>query len=125
MATYQPETWEELAKNWIAYQDSQETSHYPPAVELLHNYLFEKKYEYLWQFVLTAYKLPMSEIAFSCLAAGPLEDLLAHAGDDYIDEVEDLARKDPIFNNLLGGVWQNAMSDDVWQRLQKARLEQW
>jgi len=53
------------------------------------------------------------------LAAGPLEQVLSNHGGEIIDRVETLARQDPSFSSLLGGVWQNAMSDSVWERVQK------
>ena len=40
-------------------------------------------------------------------------------------DIEELARKDPKFNYLLGGVWRNAMTDEVWQRLQAIRNHVW
>lgn len=36
-----------------------------------------------------------------------------------------LAKEDERFNYLLGGVWQNTMSDEVWKRVQAARREVW
>jgi hypothetical protein len=42
-----------------------------------------------------------------------------------IDRVEELARKNPRFNYLLGGVWKNMMTDDIWFRVEKARLKVW
>jgi hypothetical protein len=43
----------------------------------------------------------------------------------FIERVEELARQDPNFNSLLGGVWQNTMTDEVWKRVQAARKEVW
>jgi uncharacterized protein DUF6869 len=62
---------------------------------------------------------------FQSLAAGPLEDLLCHHGSVFIDRVEQLARRDPNFNLLLGGVWNGGISPDVWARLQECRLQTW
>jgi hypothetical protein len=59
------------------------------------------------------------------LAAGPLDDLLAAHGSALIERIETEARRNPAFNLLLGGVWQNTMSPDVWGRIQAARLEVW
>ena len=67
----------------------------------------------------------MPNLTFAILAAGALEDLLADHGPDYIDRVEDTARKDPKFNRLLGGVWKNSITDDVWHRVQAIRNEVW
>ncbi len=63
--------------------------------------------------------------ALALLAAGPLEDLLVHHGSAFIDRVEERARLDPVFNELLGGVWQNAMSDAIWERIQVTRNSVW
>jgi hypothetical protein len=79
----------------------------------------------LWQFILEAYKRDLSDKAIGVLAAGPLEDLLAKQGVAFIDRIEELARKDPKFNHLLGGVWRNFMTDEVWQRVQSIRNHVW
>ena len=52
------------------------------------------------------------------LSAGPLEDLLAKHGDAMIEAVEKEAKLNPLFAKLLGGVWQNSMTDDIWARVQ-------
>jgi hypothetical protein len=67
----------------------------------------------------------MSDKAFGMIAAGPLEDLIADYGDLYIDRIEVLARKNPRFNYLLGGVWKNASKNDVWKRVENAQLKEW
>ena len=59
------------------------------------------------------------------LAAGPLEHFLAHSGVEYIDIIEELARRSPRFNKLLGGVWKNSIKPEVWKRVEAARLEVW
>ena len=83
------------------------------------------KPDLLWQFITTAYKRPLPDTAVASLAAGPLEDLLAHYGPDYIDSVETLARQDPKFRHLLGGVWKNAMTPDILLRVEAARIKAW
>jgi hypothetical protein len=55
------------------------------------------------------------------LAAGPAEELLVYHGPEYVDRVVELARKQPRFNWLLGGVWRNSIKDEVWQRVQAIR----
>jgi hypothetical protein len=60
------------------------------------------------------------ELALSCLAAGPLEDLLSWRGDKVIGEIEKLARRDPHFRSLLQGVWQGGMPKEIWSRVLKA-----
>ena len=67
----------------------------------------------------------MSDKSLAVLAAGALEDLLVDFGESYIERVEELARKNLRFNHLLGGVWKNAMTDELWLCVQKARLSGW
>jgi hypothetical protein len=62
---------------------------------------------------------------FQVLAAGPLEDLLAHHGPTIIDRVEAQARDDERFNLLLGGVWPSGIASDVWARVEKIRRRVW
>lgn len=81
--------------------------------------------ESLWAFILATYWRKMSNRALANLAAGSVEDLLAGHGAAYIDRVETLARRDPLFNRLLGGVWRNSITDDVWARIEKVRREVW
>lgn len=59
------------------------------------------------------------------LAAGPLEDLLARHPHRMIERIEEEARSNPQFAQLLRGVWQNAIPDDVWRRVQAVTPAHW
>ncbi|HMO80997.1 MAG TPA: hypothetical protein PKD24_09410 [Pyrinomonadaceae bacterium] len=121
--------WESFIAAWIAAEESgKRRSDDDPewwAVDAALEWLFDDLHEQLWEFILRIFERKMSDRVFASLAAGPLEDLLGSFGDLYIDRVEELARKNPRFNHLLGGVWKNAMTADVWDRVQKARLAVW
>jgi hypothetical protein len=54
------------------------------------------------------------------LGAGPLETLLASNADHCVRLVEVEAAKDGRFRWALGCCWQNAMSEEVWRRVQRA-----
>ena len=95
------------------------------AVSEVIDWTLEGNGDRLWQFVLEIYKRDLPDEIIAVLAAGPLEDLLAKRGVDFIDRIEELARKDPKFNYLLGGVWRNTISDEVWQRVQVIRNHVW
>ena len=73
-----------------------------------------------WQVILAVLAADQSDSVIGRLSAGPLEDLLAHHPYEVIERVESEARRNPQFAHLLGGVWQNAMPDDVWERVQAA-----
>ena len=121
---------EQIVDAWIAGENAEHNSpEYQRnwwAIERVLDWSLERDTEQLWQFILAAYKRKeMSQKAAAVFAAGPIEDLLAFDGTRFIDRVEELARKDPRFNWLLGGVWRNAMTDDVWQRVQSIRNHVW
>ena len=83
--------------------------------------LVREEPEAAWQFILAVLRTDSSSEIQEVLSAGPLEDLLAKHGDAFISRVESQAGKDPAFAQLLGGVWQNAMSAGVWSRVQRVR----
>jgi hypothetical protein len=95
------------------------------AISEVSDWSFERNGELLWRFILAAYKRNLPDKVIAVLAAGPIEDLLAKEGPDFIDRVETLARQDPKFNYLLGGVWRNTMTDDVWERVTAIRNHVW
>lgn len=121
--------WDTLIAAWIEYEESDprrsddDTRRW--AADAVNTWRYDQNHEALWEFIIKTFERKMSDRAFSILAAGALEDLLADFGNLYIDRVEEHARKNPRFNYLLGGVWKNAMKDDVWSRVQKARLNTW
>lgn len=119
----------QLADSWVADCEEDKTIDYdednPSAWKIVSDFELDDQHEMLWRFVLAAYTKNMSGRVFAILAAGPLEDLLAHFGTTYIDRVETLARQDPKFNELLGGVWKNAMSEEVWERVTSVRNDVW
>ena len=81
--------------------------------------------ETVWPAILKILEHELTDEQIALLAAGPMEDLLADHGAQFIDRVEAEAEQNPRFNHLLGGVWRSHMSDDIWARVQKARKEVW
>lgn len=81
--------------------------------------------ELLWEFIKLAYGREMSTRAEANLAAGPIEDLLASHSKDFLSRILELAEQDERFNHLLGGVWQNEMDDDTWNKIQRVRKTTW
>jgi hypothetical protein len=77
--------------------------------------------ERAWKFILLALESPLCASRLGVLAAGPLEDLLSHHGESFIERVEEEAKTNPQFAHLLGGVWQFKMSEAVWTRVQRVR----
>ncbi len=121
--------WNSLIDAWIAASGTGKgTSDSDPgwwAISTVIMFPINKKHHALWEFIIRTFEREMSDSAFGALAAGPLEDLLGFFGELYIDRIEELARQNPRFNYLLGGVWKHLSTDDVWRRIEKARLGVW
>jgi hypothetical protein len=114
------EELDQLADAWIAYWHASEGS---PTREKLawSTDLYDLQYhapEELWELILLIHEKDQSDKIQEVLSAGPVEDLLAMYGDEFIERIELTARSDPKFARLLGGVWQNSMSDAIWNRVQ-------
>lgn len=117
---------ENFIKEWIAYQqeahaDDNTDIHWTD--DYLINLLLKNEFDTLWEFVMRVYRRGLSQAVIGILAAGPLEDVLAARGEEYIGRVDILAANDQRFRYLLGGVWQNSMSSEVWERVCKVRQE--
>jgi hypothetical protein len=116
---------DDLAEGWITYwQRYLETGEFPDNDENEVDFLAGEKPEACWAAILAILHRIGSESPnrlLAVLAAGPLEDLLAYHGEAFIDRVEAEARRDPRFGLLLGGVWQNKMSEEVWTRVTECR----
>ena len=75
--------------------------------------------ELCWKLILQILDGATTDCQIANLAAGPMEDLLAQHGRDFIDRVEAEAKINGRFKHLLGGVWQNDMDDALWERVQR------
>jgi hypothetical protein len=81
--------------------------------------------EVAWPAILQILEQELTEEQIAVLAAGPLEDLLALHGPEFIDRAESEAARNPRFNHLLGGVWRSRMLQEIWERVEKVRKGAW
>ena len=81
--------------------------------------------ETAWQVILRLVELDLTEDQRALLAGGPVENLLALHGPQFIDRVEREAKVNPRFNHLLGGVWRQEMPEEIWDRIVRVRREVW
>ncbi len=113
--------FQRIVDAWTAAQDVQmDAPEFNPghwAIQLVLRW--HNKPEMVWHLILGVLEREVSQEVLIMVAAGPLEDLLSDWGSEYIDRVEQLARTDEKFRDLLRGVWgRNRMPEDVWIRLQ-------
>jgi hypothetical protein len=71
-----------------------------------------------WLFIREAVALSTTDDELGHIAAGPLEHILGHHGEEYISIVEELAAQDKKFARMLTGAWQYMMPENVWGRVQ-------
>lgn len=86
------------------------------AWQRLHELVWSEPEE-AWKVIEAIRQANGSDLIIANLAAGPLEDLLATHGEQFIERVETLSRRDAQFRRLLGGVWRSSISEKVWTRL--------
>lgn len=78
-----------------------------------------------WKAILEVLARDPPKEVIGILAAGALEDLIASHGAEFIERIESESRRNPAFRHLLGGVWKNSSTPDVWARVEKARGQTW
>ncbi|WP_051938874.1 DUF6869 domain-containing protein [Luteibacter sp. 9135] len=114
-----------IAKGWIAMHLEAEGSEAQDASFWAYTALDDLRHddvERYWNIINEIRRLNDSDEILSNLAAGPLEDLLANSGRDFIDRCEALAKTDDRFRLMLGMVWKNTIPDDIWTRIEVAAL---
>jgi hypothetical protein len=111
----------DFAESWIAFMKAPENSEEYKAlfwvIDRSYDLMYEEPNE-IWRLILKVLSLNNSNEIQEILSAGLLEDLLSKHGAAMIDRIEKEAKSNPLFANLLGGVWQNSMTDEVWARVQ-------
>jgi hypothetical protein len=77
-----------------------------------------------FEFILAVLDQDASGTTMAILCAGPLEALLRKHGPRIISRVERRARRDVNFTKLLGHVWKDTLSSQIWTRVQGVRERQ-
>ncbi len=114
---------EKISKDWITYtkliRSDANLSFLEDSVFQFDD-LIAKKPKEAWAIILLILRSAEDDLILSNLAAGPLEDILVRNPEITISWVEEEARGNPRFKELLKGVWKNAIPDKIWERVQIA-----
>jgi hypothetical protein len=113
------EDWGGFARSWLAELQGVPNEHgsdYGQKVVLMN---FTATAEQQWTFIQVAVEHARSDDQLGAIAAGPLEHLLGHHGDEYIGSVENLASASVSFARTLTGMNQYMMSESTWVRVQR------
>jgi len=72
-----------------------------------------------WRVIVEIYEKCPGDKIQSCLAAGPLEDLLVKHGRLVLTWIDRYCEIESGFVGILKMVWQNSMPDDLWGEFQR------
>jgi hypothetical protein len=78
-----------------------------------------------WNVIQEIIALNPTDKILAMVGAGPFEDLMVRHGATFIAKVESCARVNSDFRRMLGIVWKNQISDDVWVRLKAVAAPSW
>jgi len=119
------EAWMSQQK-WLIYEKGEKncnsfrSDEFDRVSDVVLNLPFDQP-ELAWDFIQSACGKTSDPLLLGSLAAGPLEDLLAQHGEDFIDRVEAVAARDECFRELLNGVWRSTIPEIVWKRIERLR----
>ena len=90
------------------------------ATELL-NRLIEHQPESAWILIDKLIQAAEDDEELGCIAAGPLEDLLAEYGPQFVERIEQAAASSERFKKCLAGVWGHSRFDaSIYERVQRS-----
>lgn len=127
-----PSTINKFAEDWIEYWEirndpSRNTRTFRKAIETDEHPLsyvsfqeaetIKNQPEAAWRFILELVARAKSDLMLAMIAAGPLEDLINQYPDQFIQQIEEEARKDARFRKCLTGVWENGIPTPIWKRM--------
>ena|SRR5215471_10749189 len=91
------------------------------ALDSVQDFTLHKRWDNLWQVILAIARrdeqLETEVLAY--VAAGPLEDIICHAGPEFIDRVEHEAKFNRQFGRMLTGVWPSRAQAPIRERVVK------
>jgi hypothetical protein len=76
--------------------------------------------ERAWRLTLEMVRQSRDDLALAAVAAGPLEDLLAWFGTQFVERVENLAATEPRFQQALKMIYASRLQQDVRGRVERA-----
>jgi len=103
----------EMAESWITKQLGVWTKDDEQLYGILHT-----EPDQALSVIFAAMQLSDDKQIHGSIAAGPLEDFLGIHGETYLDVFHTLALQHQRLREVLDGVWQGAMSKNVWHRIE-------
>jgi hypothetical protein len=113
---------ERLVASWVRLQHAERGSEAHAqdfwSFETLWDYCADHP-DWAWRVIVDMHGGHADEKTLANLAAGPVEDLLVKHGDLALPWIEQYCIGHPGFVTVLQMVWRNAMTDEVWDGLNR------
>ena len=73
------------------------------------------------QLIVALVETAPDDVSVADVSAGPLEDLIHERGDSLVDDLDRLARQNPLFSRAMASVWltTGVLNSDVERRLRQ------
>ena len=89
---------------------------------LIYNIFWNTEHaDYAFEIIDAIHELDKDQKHVETFSASLVEDILVHKGYSVIEKIENKAKQDRSFANVLGGVWKSKISEEIWERVQNAR----
>ena len=117
--------YERIAADWIEQYSSKETppGSYDPL--LIMEAVIGYNAGMGWLLISTILEMDKVGASLPMLVAGPLDSWMSRHSADMIDFIEIEAATNERFKWALGGLRQNSIAKEVWNRIERARGEVW
>jgi len=76
--------------------------------------------ERAWRLMIQMVRQSQDDLALAGVAAGPLEDLLAWCGPQFVERAENLAASEPRFQQALMMIYTSRLQPDIRRRIESA-----
>lgn len=118
-----------LSIDWNAYFSIDENDEKKLYIEynpfIIYDIIIRNEAVTAWNLILRTIEKNSSEKSLSMLAAGPVEDFIKFHGCNFIELIEEEAKKNSKFRWLLGGVWKGETNNEIWHRIEQIRGDVW
>ena len=89
------------------------------------NFLLQHQPESAWLLINQLVSAAEDDDELRCVAAGPLEDLLAAYGPQFVERVEHEAKSSERFRTCLAGLWGHArFESSIYERVRRSLARQ-
>lgn len=104
-----------LTQAWIDFQRTENSDSEWSSDDFID--LANEAPEIAWECILSVIETESTDDILSNLAEGPMEDLLAEHGSQFIDRIESISKENIVFARLIKRVWIEGLPSKVQNKI--------